>query len=62
MNPIDRLKTVKILISESIFCLQYSHSIDNEEKEKFHRLGISVLENMTNQLDEIYSELLNDPN
>lgn len=61
MSPIQKIKLVKLLISESIFCLNYSNETSGTDKEKFHRLGIDVLKNMTTQLDEVIDQLVEVP-
>ncbi len=57
MDSTERLAAIQHLIGEAKFCLDYSLSAPLEDKEKFWSLGMAVLENMSQQLSEICSEL-----
>lgn len=57
MDPIQRLSTIVFMLEEARFCLEYSKTVQGEERERFFQLGMSVLENMTIFLHSLKNQI-----
>lgn len=57
LESLNRLMSIHIMIGEARFCLEYSVSAPEGDREKFWLLGIKVLENMNNQLNDLLEQL-----
>jgi hypothetical protein len=57
MESIDRLTAIHYMIGEAMFCLEYSLTAPDKDKDKFWRLGMRVLTNMSQLLIEVQLDL-----